>query len=80
MEELQLSYFQQNMNNIISSVCDLNQPVVIKDKSTFLVKIEPILYNKRNNSWLGCMKGTGIINEDIVLPIEKIETWEVLSE
>ncbi len=34
----------------------------------------------RQQSWLGCMNGSGRIVGDIVSPVEDSDVWEVLSE
>lgn len=34
---------------------------------------------KKNESWIGCMKSTGVIKGDIVSPVVDEEDWEVLK-
>jgi len=79
MKEIQLSNFQKNIYSIIDTVIHSHQPVLISDKGKFLVKIVPLSYPEQD-SWLGCMKGTGKITGDIVSPAEDTDNWKVLSE
>ncbi len=79
MKKIQLSYFQQQCDIILKTVNQTNKPVIITDKGKFLVKIVPVSTSEQN-SWLGCMNGTGKIINDIISPAESLETWEVLSE
>ncbi|MBF0378729.1 MAG: type II toxin-antitoxin system Phd/YefM family antitoxin [Desulfamplus sp.] len=79
MEEVQLFNFQNNVYDVINSVVNSHQPVIIRDKGKFLVKIVPVLYPEQE-SWLGCMKSKGRITGDIISPAEDTENWKVLSE
>jgi len=79
MEEIQLFNFENNVCGIINSVINSHQPVMIRDKGKFLVKIVPISYPEQE-SWLGCMRGKGKITEDILSPAEDTDNWKVLSE
>ncbi len=79
MEEMQLSNFQNNVYGIIESVINSHQSVLISDKGKFLVKIVPLSYPEQD-SWLGCMRGTGKITGDILSPAEDTSAWRVLSE
>jgi antitoxin (DNA-binding transcriptional repressor) of toxin-antitoxin stability system len=56
-----------------------NKSILITDKGKLLVKIIPVSSSEQD-SWLGCMRGTGRIIGDIVSPIEDPKVWEVLSE
>ncbi len=78
MEEIQLSNFQENCHTIIESVSRSNKSILITDKGKLLVKIVPIPSSEQD-SWLGCMSGTGKIVSDIVSPVEDPKAWEVLS-
>ena len=79
MKEIQLSNFQKNIYSIIDTVIHSHQPVLISDKGKLLVKIVPLSYHEQD-SWLGCMKGTGKITGDIISPAEDTDNWKVLSE
>jgi antitoxin (DNA-binding transcriptional repressor) of toxin-antitoxin stability system len=79
MEEIQLVNFENNVSGIINSVINSHQPVLIRDKGKFLVKIVPISYPDQE-SWLGCMRGNGKITGDIISPAEDTDNWKVLSE
>ena len=79
MEKIKLADFQKNLQNIIESVSHSYKPVWITDQGRILVKIVPVS-NREQNSWLGCMNGTGKIINDIISPAESFEAWEVLSE
>ncbi len=79
MEVIQLSNFQYIVTGIIDSVISSHQSVLISDKGKFLVKIVP-LSSPEQDSWLGCMRGTGKITGDIGSPAEDIGVWKVLSE
>ena len=72
MEEIQLSNFQENCHTIIESVNRSNKSILITDKGKLLVKIVPIS-SYEQDSWLGCMNGTGKIVGDIVSPVEDPE-------
>jgi hypothetical protein len=48
------------------------------NKGKLLVKIVPVS-SPEQDSWLGCMNGTGKIVGDIVSPVENPKIWEVLS-
>ena len=78
MEEIQLSNFQKNCHTIIETVSRSNKSIFITDKGTLLVKIVPVSSSEQD-SWLGCMKGTGKIIGDIVSPVEDPEVWDVLA-
>ncbi|MBF0232604.1 MAG: type II toxin-antitoxin system Phd/YefM family antitoxin [Desulfamplus sp.] len=52
MEEVQLFNFQNNVDDFINSVINSHQPVIIRDKGKFLVKIIPVSYPEQE-SWLG---------------------------
>ncbi len=67
MEQIELSYFQKNIHNIIDSVIHSHQPVLISDKDKFLVKIVPIS-SPEPESWIGCMRSKGKIVGDIISP------------
>ena len=77
MEEIQLTNFQKNIDSIINAVIHSHRPVLISDKGKFLVKIVPLSYSEQE-SWLGCMRGTGEITGDIIAPAEDTHAWEVL--
>jgi prevent-host-death family protein len=79
MEEIQLSNFQKNCQTIIESVNRSHKSILITDKGKLLVKIVPVSSSEQD-SWLGCMNGTGKIVGDIVSPVEDPKVWEVLSE
>jgi antitoxin (DNA-binding transcriptional repressor) of toxin-antitoxin stability system len=79
MEEIQLSNFQKNCRTIIKSMSRSNKSILITDKGKLLVKIVPVS-SPGQDSWLGCMNGTGKIIGDIVSPVEDPKVWEVLSE
>lgn len=78
MEQIPLSNFQKNLHAIIETVARSDKPVLIIDRGKSLVKIVPVPSSEQ--SWLGCMKGTGKIIGDIISPVEDPEVWEVLSE
>ena len=78
MEQIQLSQLQENVRAIIAAVKRSDKSVLISDKGKLLVKIVPV--SSSDQSWLGCMKGTGKIIGDIVSPAESTEAWEVLSQ
>ncbi len=80
MQEIQILKFKNNVNEIISLVISSHQTVLISDNNKKLVKIVPITHIERESSWLGCMKGTGVIKGDIVTPAEDTDVWEVFSE
>ncbi|MCP4160336.1 MAG: hypothetical protein GY760_09705, partial [Deltaproteobacteria bacterium] len=61
-----------------NSVSRSDKPVLITDKGKKLVKIIPVPSCEKK-SWMGCMKGTGKINGDIISPAEAPEAWEVMS-
>ncbi len=79
METIPISDFQNNFQKIIQSVQESQKPVWISHQGKLLVKISPVLPEKKG-SWLGCMKGEGRILGDIVSPAESEETWDVLSK
>jgi len=79
MEEIQLSNLQNDVHRFIQSVVHSRQPVLVRDKGKILVKIVPLSYSGQD-SWLGCMRGTGKIKGDIISPAEDTDAWEVLSE
>ena len=79
MEKIQLANFQENCHRIIESVSRSNKSILITDKGKLLVKIAPVS-SPEQDSWLGCMSGTGKITGDIVSPVEDAKVWDVLSE
>ncbi|SLM32713.1 hypothetical protein MTBBW1_80051 [Desulfamplus magnetovallimortis] len=60
-------------------IINSHQPVMIRDKGKFLVKIVLVSYLEQE-SWLGCMRGKGKITGDIISPAEDTDNWKVLSE
>jgi len=78
MKEVHLSNFQENIYNIINTVINSRQPILISDKGKTLVKIVPFT-QRETGSWLGSMRGTGKIIGDIISPAENSHVWEVLS-
>jgi len=74
MEQIPLSHFQKNLHAIIETVVRPDKPVLIMDEGKSLVKIVPVPSSEQ--SWLGCMKGTGEIIGDIISPVEDLEVWE----
>jgi hypothetical protein len=78
IEEIQLSNFQKNCRTIIESMSRSNKSMLITDKGKLLVKIVPVS-SPGEDSWLGCMNGTGRIVGDIISPVEDPMVWEVLS-
>ena len=80
MEEIQLSNFQKNCRTIIESMSRSNKSILITDKGKLLVKIVPVSSpsSPGQDSWLGCMNGTGRIVGDIVSPVEDPKILEVL--
>ena len=78
MEQIQLSQLQEDVRAVIAAVQRSDKSVLISDKGKLLVKIVPVLSS--GQSWLGCMKDTGKIIDDIVSPAESMEAWEVLSK
>ncbi len=79
MEEIQLSDFEIDFHSIIESVSHSDKPVIITDKGKLLVKIVPVPSSEQD-SWLGCMKGTGKIIGDIISPVEKSDVWEETAQ
>jgi len=67
MKEIQLSNFQKNFHTIIESVSRSDKSVLITDKGKIIVKIVPVSFSEQD-SWLGCMNGTGRIIGDIISP------------
>jgi len=78
VKKIQLSNFQKNFHTIIELVSRSDKPVLITDKGKSIVKIVPVLFSEQD-SWLGCMNGTGRIIGDIISPVEVPDVWEVLS-
>ncbi len=79
MQEIQLSQFKKDFNNIIEIISHTHKPVMITNKGRLFLKIVPFISSKKD-SWLGCMKVSGKIIGDIVSPVEKANIWEVLSK
>ncbi|MEM7114170.1 MAG: hypothetical protein AAF614_17175 [Chloroflexota bacterium] len=78
MEQIKLSTLEQKLHQIIEAISRSNQPVLITDGEKSLVKIVPI--STQTQSWLGSMKGTGKIIDNIVDPAAEPEIWDVLAE
>ncbi len=79
MQEIQILNFKNKMYEIIELVIDSRQPVLISDKEKVLVKIVPVAYPEQE-TWLGCMKGTGKIKGDIITSAEDTDAWKAISE
>ncbi len=78
MEQIQLSQLQENVRAIIVAMRLSEKTVLISDKGKPIAKIVPV--SSTEQSWLGCMKGTGKIVGDIVSPADSTEASEVLSQ
>ncbi len=79
MQEIQILKFKNNVSETINLVINSHQPVLISDNDKQLVKIVPVTHPEAV-SWLGCLKGTGVIKGDIVSPAEDTDVWEDISE
>lgn len=80
MKAITISEFRKKISSVIADVEKSKKPVEIKRKGKTVVKIVPIQETEEQNSWLGCMVGTGKIMGDIISPISKEEEWEVLRK
>jgi len=75
MNKIQLSQFKSNCDTILEDVNQTHKSVVITQNGKSLAKIVPMLSTDQE-SWLGCMKGTGKVLGDIISPAEDTEAWE----
>lgn len=67
MEVIKLSHFQQNCASILENVTQTNRAIFISSHGKFIVKVLPVPPSEQN-SWLGCMVGTGNILDDVIKP------------
>jgi len=74
----------KNLDELIEQIVAEAEPMILlnnKGEKAVLMSLDAFnSWQKKQESWLGCMKGTGTITGDIVSPAEDTDAWEVLSK
>jgi prevent-host-death family protein len=78
MEEMAVSKFKATCLAVLERVRRTRKPVLITRFGKPIAEIIPAPPPERPASWLGCMRGTGRIEGDIVSPAADEQDWEVL--
>ena len=69
MHTITLTEFEKNIIQLIKTLKKKGKPVKITDSGNVVAILSPPEDEQNNNSWLGCMKGTGKIVGDIISPV-----------
>jgi len=85
MDAISTVQASQNLDDLIEQIVAEAEPrILLNDKGKKAVLMSLDHFNswqkKKQESWLGCMRGTGRITGDIVSPAEDTDAWEVLSK
>lgn len=80
MEEVSISEFKAKCLAILEQVRKTKKPIRITRFGKPVAEVVPPTPGKERKSWLGCMKGRGMILGDIISPATDPEEWEVLRD
>ncbi len=78
MEEIAISKFKATCLAVLKRVRRTGQPIRVTRFGEPVAEIVPPSPPARPEGWLGCMRGTAEIEEDIVSPVLEPEEWEAL--
>jgi prevent-host-death family protein len=80
MEEVSISEFKVKCLAILEQVRKTRKPIRITRFGKPVAEVVPPSLEKARGSWLGSMKGRGMILGDIISPATDPEEWEVLRD
>jgi len=78
VNEISISKFKATCLAVLEQVRRTRRPVRVTRFGKPVAEVVPPSIPERPASWLGCMKGTGVIRGDIVSPAADEQDWEVL--
>jgi prevent-host-death family protein len=76
MQEIAISKFKATCLAVLEDVRKTGRPVRVTRFGKPVAEVVPARAAKKG-SWIGCMKGTGEVSDDIVGPIGAFDGWEV---
>ena len=78
MREIQISKFKATCLAILDRVAKTGKPVLVTRFGKPVARILPPPSNPTGN-WLGSMRDSGKIHEDLVAPASEVSDWEAMS-
>ena len=79
METIPISKFKATCLALLDKVKRTGQPIVITRKGDPIAQVIPPAPSPPPQSWLGSMKETGQILDDIISPVVDPADWETLK-
>ena len=79
METVPISKFKATCLALLDKVKRTGQPILVTRKGDPIAQVIPPIPSPPPQSWLGSMKETGQIHDDIVAPATDPAEWDVLK-
>jgi len=79
MEEVNILTFKATCLALLEKVKRTQQSILIIRRGEPIAQVIPAPLPEKPVSWIGCMKGTGTIEGDVMGPILEEGEWEVLG-
>jgi prevent-host-death family protein len=79
-QTVSISEFKARCLALLDLVKKTGQPLLITKRGEPIAQVVPPPEGQKPPSWLGCMRGTGIIVGDIVSPATDEDEWEALAD
>ena len=79
-ETVSISEFKAKCLALVDRVKKTGQPLLITKRGEPIAQILPPPEGEKPMSWLGCMRGTRTIIDDVISPAADEEEWEVLGD
>jgi prevent-host-death family protein len=79
-QTVSISEFKARCLALVDMVKKTGQPLLITKRGEPIAQVIPPPAGEKPMSWLGCMRGTGIIVGDVISPAAGEEEWEVIKD
>lgn len=79
METLAISKFKATCLAVLEKVRKTGEPVLITRFGKPVAEVVPPSSQRRPENWLGMMRGTGTLHDDLIEPAAPADEWDVLS-
>jgi prevent-host-death family protein len=80
LQTVSISEFKAKCLALVNKVKKTGQPLLITKRGEPIAQVVPPPKGEKPKSWLGCMRETGTIVDDIISPATDREDWEVLRD
>ncbi len=80
MKEVTISEFKAKCLALLEAVQKTKKPLRITRYGKPIADVVPPAVRKNDSSWIGSMKGTGMILGDIVSPVSDESDWEAAQD